>query len=268
MTESRSVSQPSTQQPIAPTLEASIGGSMLTGRSRSIVGSGNLTDTQFDLTFITAETAIVPARPSDQQTGSQPSVSEFSCSTARTDELAQNEKPKIVGRLLWRENFTEDKVWQYNLTDKPGESFSPEKNTIRYLFTLRVTIRSLDRMRSGWRDEGGSEKKDLSDLVDLILATKGAEEIAQKEKRTPEDNKILILGEMGQKVVDKLGWHLRRVEGKSEEDRARSLAWLHEISPLMMQIAGQGFQKTRRLTSIGKTQQHKLDIAEDVRKYF
>jgi hypothetical protein len=101
------------------------------------------------------------------------------------------------------------------------------------------------------------------------LATQGAEEIAQKEERTPEDDRILILAEMGQAVVDKIKWHVLRVEGNSkEEDRARSLAWLHEISPWMLQIVGQGFQKTHRLTSIGKTQQHKADIAEHERKRF
>jgi hypothetical protein len=192
----------------------------------------------------------------------------FSQSTAPTGRVHPQKKPKKV-RQPWKSHETDDKVWTYNLTKKPTARFNPEVNTVAYLRALRDIIRSLDRRSSGWRDEGGSEKKDFSDLVDLILATQGAEEIAQKEERTPEDDRILILAEMGQAVVDKIKWHVLRVEGNSkEEDRARSLAWLHEISPWMLQIVGQGFQKTHRLTSIGKTQQHKADIAEHERKRF
>lgn len=171
--------------------------------------------------------------------------------------------------MPFKPHTTDDGVWTYYLTEKPTESFSPDVTAVAYLRALRDNIRSLDRTRSGWRDEGGSGKKDFSNLVDLILATQGAEEIAQKEERTPEDDKILILAEMGQAVVDNIKWHVLRPEGNSkEEDRARSLAWVHEISPVMVRIAGGEFQKTDRLTSIGKTQQHKADIAEHERKRF
>jgi hypothetical protein len=128
--------------------------------------------------------------------------------------------------------------WLIPKTSEGSTTYAPTQTAVSESWRLRDHIAASDDLNPNWR----TRETDISNLLKLFLATADAHAIVQSnQERTPVQDQILFLGDLGQEVYIEINRHMRSIKsGLQDQDSDvynRGLRWLRLAAPVILQIA-------------------------------
>ena len=106
--------------------------------------------------------------------------------------------------------------WLVPKTSEGSATYAPTQTAVSESWYLRGHIAASDSLDPNWR----IGETDISNLLDLFLATANAHAIVQSnQERTPVQDQILFLGDLGQEVYIEINRHMRSIKsGLQDQD--------------------------------------------------
>lgn len=140
--------------------------------------------------------------------------------------------------------------WLIPKTPEGSTTYAPTQTAVSESWRLRDHIAASDDLNPNWR----TRETDISNLLKLFLATADAHAIVQSnQERTPVQDQILFLGDLGQEVFIGINRHMRSIKsGLQDQDSDvynRGLRWLRLAAPIILQIASVYCRQPYRMTS-------------------